>query len=128
MPIVTLYAGILGLWLLILSVRVIGKRRGGGPSLGDGGDTAMQRRIRAQANLTEYAPIGLILLWILEAGGQSALIVHALGMMLVAGRLLHGWALSFTDSSSFGRFWGTLLTLSMLAIASLLCLVSIALA
>lgn len=128
MPIVTLYAGILGLWLLTLSVRVIGKRRGGGPSLGDGGDTAMQRRIRAQANLAEYAPLGLILLWVLETAGQPAVIVHGLGIMLVTGRLLHGWALSFTDSSSFGRFWGTLLTLSMLALASLLSLISFALA
>ena len=126
MPVITIYAGILGLWLVILSVRVIALRRGGSVSLGDGGDERLQRRIRAQGNLTEYAPIGLILLFALESAQASNLILHALGTTLVVARLLHGWAMSFTTGNSFGRFWGTLLTFIMIGVASILCLLTVA--
>ena len=126
MSVVTIYAGILGLWLVILSMRVIALRRGGGTSLGDGGNEQLQRRIRAQGNLTEYAPIGLILLFALESAQTSHVILHALGSVLVVARLLHGWALSFTANNSFGRFWGTLLTFIMIGVASILCLVAFA--
>ena len=126
MSIVTIYAGILGLWLVILSMRVIAMRRGGGTSLGDGGNESLQRRIRAQGNLTEYAPLALILLFALETAQTSPVILHALGSVLVVARLLHGWALSFTASNSFGRFWGTLLTFTVIGTASILCLLAVA--
>lgn len=126
MSVVAIYAGILGLWLVVLSVRVIAMRRQGSTSLGDGGDEMLQRRIRAQGNFAEYVPLGLILLFVLESAQQPALVLHSLGAMLVAGRLLHGWAFSFTANNSFGRFWGTLLTFTMIGVASILCLVAFA--
>ena len=126
MSVVTIYAGILGLWLVILSMRVIALRRGGGTSLGDGGNEQLQRRIRAQGNLTEYTPIALILLFALETAQISDLLLHALGSVLVVARLLHGWALSFTANNSFGRFWGTLLTFIMIGTASILCVLAFA--
>lgn len=122
MSIVSLYAGILGLWLIVLSMRVIAVRRGEGASLGDGGDEKLHRRIRAQGNLTEYAPIALLLLFALESAQISDLILHGLGIVFVMGRVLHGWALSFTASNLFGRFWGTILTFLMIGVASILCL------
>ena len=56
----TLYGALLGLWLVVLSFRVIGLR--GGPGLGwlKFGYTveqALTRSIRAQGNLIEYAPM-----------------------------------------------------------------------
>ena len=56
MPITSLYSGIIGLLLVILSARVILTRRRLRISLGSGGDAVLERRIRAQGNLAEYVP------------------------------------------------------------------------
>jgi len=105
MIVTPVYAGLLVLWFLVLAWRVI-RRRGHGISLGDGGDPAMLRVIRGHANFAEYVPLALLLMAILELCNLSAYVLHALGAMLLIGRLLHGYAFSFTDKFRFGRFWG----------------------
>ena len=101
-----LYGGSLALWFLVLSARVVGRRRAG-IGLGDGGDTLMLRAIRGHGNFAEYVPLALILLAALELNGTSIYVLHGLGIALLAGRLLHGYAFSFTEQFAFGRFWGT---------------------
>ncbi len=121
LTVTALYAGSLALWFLVLSYRVVGRRRAG-ISLGDGGDPGMLRVVRGHANFAEYVPLALIMLAILELGGTPPIVLHVLGLALLAGRLLHGYALSFTQQFGFGRFWGTLLTYGVLVIEALLCL------
>ncbi|MEK6211375.1 MAG: MAPEG family protein [Pseudomonadota bacterium] len=121
MIVTPLYAGLLVLWFLVLAWRVI-HRRGHGISLGDGGDPAMLRVIRGHANFAEYVPLALLLMAILELCNFSAYVLHGLGAMLLTGRLLHGYALSFTDKFQFGRFWGTALTFVVLTVEAALCL------
>lgn len=122
MVITPLYAGLLALWFLVLSLRVVQGRIGkAGVSLGDGGDAGMLRRIRGHANFAEYVPLILILLGLLELSHFSAWLLHALGLALLIGRLLHGYALSFTAYSSFGRTAGAALTFVVLLVAGLLC-------
>lgn len=121
MTVTPLYAGLLVLWFLVLSWCVI-RRRGRGMSLGDGGDPAMLRVIRGHANFAEYVPLALLLMAILELCNFSAYIIHGMGAMLLTGRLLHGYALSFTDKFPFGRFWGTALTFVVLSVGAVLCL------
>ncbi len=121
LTVTALYAGSLALWFLVLSYRVVGRRRAG-ISLGDGGDPGMLRVVRGHANFAEYVPLALIMLAILELGGTPLIVLHVLGLALLAGRLLHGYALSFTQQFGFGRFWGTLLTYGVLVVEALLCL------
>ena len=121
LQITALYAGSLALWFLVLSYRVIGFRRSG-VSLGDGGDPVLQRVIRGHANFAEYVPLALVMLAVLELNGTSVLLLHALGLALLAGRLLHGYALSFTQKFGFGRFWGTALTFTVLIVEAVMCL------
>lgn len=121
LTVTALYAGSLALWFLVLSYRVVGRRRAG-ISLGDGGDPGMLRIVRGHANFAEYVPLALVMLGILELSGTSLIVLHGLGLALLAGRLLHGYALSFTQQFTFGRFWGTLLTYGVLVIEALLCL------
>lgn len=116
-----LYGGSLALWFLVLSVRVVWRRRAG-ISLGDGGSASMLRAIRGHGNFTEYVPLALILLAALELNGTSLYVLHGLGIALLAGRLLHGYALSFTEQFGFGRFWGTALTYGVLLVEALMCL------
>jgi uncharacterized protein len=65
----SIYAGILALLIVWLSLNVIKLRRGNKVSLGDGGFPELQNAIRAQGNATEYIPISFILLILLELSG-----------------------------------------------------------
>ncbi len=116
-----LYAGLLVLWYLLLSARVI-NRRGQGIPLGDGGDPGMLRLIRGHANFAEYVPLALLLMAILELSRFSIYVLHALGITLLVARLLHGYALSFTTQFKFGRVGGAALTFGVLLVAAVLCL------
>lgn len=120
MTITPLYAGLLAILFLALSIRVIQKRTN--VSLGDGGDPELLRRIRGHANFAEYVPLMLLMMALLEYGGAlPAWLLHALGITLVVARVLHGIALSFTAKWKFGRFYGTLLSFIVLLVLALLC-------
>ena len=62
MVVTPLYAALLALWFVVLSLHVIRCRREARVSLGDGGNGRLQRAIRAQANFAEYVPLALVLL------------------------------------------------------------------
>lgn len=89
--------------------------------LGDGGDTRLLRVIRGHANFAEYVPFILLMMAMLEIDHTSIYVLHALGIALLVGRLLHGYALSFTQRFKFRRFWGTALTWLVLVVSGVLC-------
>ena len=120
MHVTSIYAGLLALFYLVLSYRVVVMRGPGGPSLGDGGNPILQRRIRAHGNFSEYVPFILLLIGILELGHFPATFLHVLGIALLVARVLHGYALSFTESFTFGRFWGTALTFLLVLVCGAL--------
>jgi len=106
------------LLLLTLAYRVVAMRRVHKLGLGDGALEPVQQRIRAHANATEYVPVALLELLVLELLGVPALWLYVAGGTLLVGRLLHAMGLSESAGYSKGRFYGTLLTwLSMLAMA-----------
>ncbi len=67
-------------------------------------------------------PLALLMMGFLEVSRFSIYVLHALGIVLLVARLLHGYALSFTEHSSFGRFWGSTMTFIVLAIEAVLCI------
>ena len=120
-PVITaLYAGVLALILVGLAMRVIRIRRGKRIGIGDGNDDNLARRIRAHANFTEYVPIALVMMLLIELSGYSAWTLHGLGLALVAGRLVHGWSLP--AQSLVGRTVGMVLTFAVLISGALMCL------
>ena len=116
--ITALYAGLLGVVLFVLSYRVVQQRRASSISLGHKEDKVLERRIRGHGNFVEYVPMCLILLAALEMQGGPVWLVHGLGLMLLAGRLLHGYAFGFTDFSPL-RMPGAALTFTALALLSI---------
>jgi len=120
MIVTPLYAGILAILFFVLSMRVV-KLRGHGASFGDGGNPVLLRRMRAHGNFSEYVPFILLMMAMLELSRHSLYLLHALGITLVIARLLHGYALSFTEKFGFGRFWGTALTYLVMVVAGVLC-------
>ncbi|WP_404326840.1 MAPEG family protein [Aerophototrophica crusticola] len=121
LPVATaLYAGLLGLMLLMLSYLVSRQRLSKKVSLGDGGHKELAGVIRAHANFTEYVPLALVLILMTELSGQGVWQVHALGIALVLGRGLHAYGLStHPGGKSFGRMSGTMLTWLVILIGSL---------
>jgi uncharacterized membrane protein YecN with MAPEG domain len=104
-------SGILGLLLLLLSGYVIAGRVKFKIDIGDGGNEATRRRIRAQANFVEYVPIALIFVMLVESGSIGpAWLPGALGATLVVARLWHAQGLLSSSGTSAGRFMGTNLT------------------
>ncbi|NIM68909.1 MAG: hypothetical protein GTN86_00210 [Xanthomonadales bacterium] len=119
-PVTTFYAALMGLLLVYLSDRVSRHRKQFNVSLGTGSEEALERAIRAHGNFVEYVPLGLLLLMFLESDAGQDWLLHALGFMLLVGRLLHAWGMEHPDAPISGRFWGTALTWLMVLSASLL--------
>jgi uncharacterized protein len=121
MIVTPLYAGLLTLLFVLLSLRVVQFRQKG-ISLGDGGDPRMLRVIRGHANFAEYVPLALLMMAILELSRYSFYLLHAIGIALILSRILHGYALSFTPKFRFGRVWGAALTFAILVVEAVLCM------
>lgn len=121
MIITSLYAGLLAFIFLALSARVVAVR--GRVSLGDGGDPEVLRRMRGHANFAEYVPLILVMMALLEYQQIAAWQLHAIGATLVFARVIHGIALSFTRKWFFGRFFGTVLTFTLLGVCGIFCVV-----
>jgi uncharacterized protein len=116
-----LFAGLCALLQCALTILVIVRRVQSGVTLSDGGDSLLLHRIRAHGNFTETAPMALILLGLLELGGQPVHWLWGLGTCLLLGRILHGASL-LTDGALWSRLAGMVLTLTVLSVGGLLCI------
>lgn len=114
-----IYAALLTMLFFVLSWRVILYRRANTISLGDTGDKNLLKRMRTQANCAEYAPLGIILLLLCEMQGAPALALHVLGLMLLAGRVIHALGFAATPQKIILRQIGMALTFVMLLGAAL---------
>nr|WP_298686576.1 MAPEG family protein [uncultured Dongia sp.] len=117
MTITPLYAGPLALLYLILTLRVIGRRRTLLIGLGDGGDADLARRIRVAANCGEYVPLALVLMALVEIQGAPHWLLHLIGTLLISGRLLHAYGVSQSPEDYRYRSTGMVLTISALVAA-----------
>ncbi len=111
LEIAALYAGVNILILLVLAVLVVAGRRKHKISLGDAGNEDFSRAVRAHGNAAEYIPAGLVGIQILALMEPAAplWLLHAGGLSLTAGRILHGVGLH-TGVLNAGRMIGMVLT------------------
>lgn len=117
--ITAIYAAVLGLLFLPMTLRVGLYRNKSGISLGDGGDEELTKRIRAHANFTETVPIALLLIALVEMSGAGSTWIHVLGLLLVLGRISHYLQLSGLISPLIFRVLGMVATLSVYPISSI---------
>ncbi|THD82067.1 MAG: glutathione S-transferase [Phenylobacterium sp.] len=96
--------------LLILSVRVVRLRRRHAVTFGHGDIPDLAQAVRAFGNATEYIPAALIGIVVLALLGAPALLVHATGLLLFAGRVAHAWGLSRSGGASIPRAVGAVAT------------------
>jgi|TARA_R110000868_G_scaffold212302_1_gene462259 uncharacterized membrane protein YecN with MAPEG domain len=112
------YAGLLGLLLVFLTLRIVRLRWKYKIGIGDGGEHALSKAIRVHSNFIEYVPLALLLIYMVEMQQTSLVLMHGLGSALFIARVLHVFGLSKTSQTSFGRTVGTILTLLVLAISA----------
>lgn len=119
-PITAIFAGLLALMLVGVSIRVTVLRTKKKVDLFDGGDQQLGRAIRVQGNFVEYVPMALALMGLIEWMGAKPWIVYLLGIALVLARVTHAWGLY---SNAFrGRVIGTTTTWIVVAAGGLLVL------
>ncbi|MBW3805214.1 hypothetical protein EHZ47_02820 [Aeromonas jandaei] len=104
-----IYAGLLGFLFLGLSYWVVRRRIQFKVMIGQGEAPQMLAAIRAHGNFAEYVPLTLLLMALSEMAGASALLLHAGGIMLLAGRVLHAIGIQIPRAPNVPRFVGTLL-------------------
>jgi uncharacterized protein len=123
LPLVSLYAALLGLLFAWLSVRTIKLRRAMKIGIGDGSNPLMQRAMRVHANFSEYVPLTLILLFFVESSGAHQLLLHGLALSLLIGRCLHAYGVAHPKENFRFRTIGMGLTLTSMISASIYLLV-----
>ena len=115
-----LYAGLLGLMLVVLIARVALRRLKYRVGLGDGGIGDLTQAIRVHGNFTEVVPILLIMMLVMEESVVARPILHIFGVGLVLSRLLHAYGITCSPYHSFGRKTGIVLTVLLLIAGSLI--------
>jgi uncharacterized protein len=98
-------AALINLWLMIRCGRVRTKEQ---VMVGDGGNEALIRRMRAHSNYVESTAFVLILLVLIELAVGPATWLWAVGGVYFAGRIAHAIGM---DGVMQARFAGTLITL-----------------
>lgn len=100
-------AALLNIWL---TIRVGMVRRATGISVGDGGNEALIRRMRAQLNFIENAPVVLVMVGGIELARAGNPFLLGAAAIFILGRVAHGIGM---DGGPLGflRGVGTLTTM-----------------
>jgi len=114
-----LYAALLALFYIVMSFKVVGKRRQYQIGIGSNGEMALERAIRVHGNFAEYVPFALLLMFLAEYSGLAALYIHILGVALIIGRFSHAWGVRQVKEPMRFRVFGMVLTFSVMLLSAL---------
>ena len=117
-----LYAASIALLFVALSIRTLRLRRRFQVAIGPGEEPLLIRAMRVHANFAEYAPIALLLMLFVELLTRNATLVHALGVLLLAGRALHAYGVSQVRENFRYRVSGMALTFTVIISAAVILL------
>jgi len=118
MKILPIYAALLTLLYLALSIRTVRARRRARVAVGDGGNPQLLRAMRVHANFAEYVPLALLLLALLELRSAPAWLLHGLGLLLLLARLAHAYGVSQVKENFRFRVVGVFGSLATLGVAA----------
>jgi uncharacterized membrane protein YecN with MAPEG domain len=103
---------------IAIAVSVGRVRAATGITAGDGGNSDLIIAMRRHANFTEYAPLTLVIIALLEMNGAPAMAIHILAGGLVVARISHAIGMNGSEETSPARFVGTVGTTLVLLVAS----------
>lgn len=115
LPVTLTIAAAIAVVNLWLALRIVPTRLKDKILVGDNDDLRLRSRMRAHANLTEYAPFVLILMALIELAGASPFWLWVAGIAFVLARVAHGLGMDRTTSNPL-RAGGALTTWAILAL------------
>ena len=113
-----LYAALLALLFVVLSIRTLRLRRRLRIGIGDAGNEQMLRAMRVHSNFAEYVPLTLFLIYLAEVQGAHSVFIHALGVCLLSARISHAYGVSQANENYTFRVAGMAMTFTSLISAS----------
>jgi len=120
------FSSILALIFYKLSINVIKLRRKYKISLGSSKKHRdLEQAIRAHGNMSEFLPIGLILLACLEVNHIPKIIVFICGLFFLVGRYLHATSFLKEEINSSHRVLGMKITLWSIVLMAILNIVTV---
>jgi len=117
LPITLTIAGAAAILLVWLAARVSRLRRHYKIGLGDNGNEALLRRIRAHANYAENMPVFLILLALLELAGANRWALWAAGIAFILARIVHAFGMDGPSKLRLRVIGMTVSTLVLIGLA-----------
>ena len=120
--ITTLFASVLALVYIQLSLRVHQLQKLHQDSMESGDADALQSAIRTHGNFVEYVPLSLVLMALLEINDAPSLLVSALGACLFVGVGLHVKGMRDSQHGISNRVAGMkwlFLSLALLALSNI---------
>lgn len=118
LPLTSLFAGLLTLLYIVLAVRIIRLRWKERVGIGTGESLPLKAAVRVHGNFSEYVPLGLILLGLMELNGASDMLMFGLGGLLFVARVFHAIGLTKSIGVSIYRTIGVLGTFAMLLLSA----------
>lgn len=109
------WASFLMLLLFVLSGTAAGRRRRHRIAIGTDGVQELAVAVRAFGNAAEYIPAGMAALVLLAVLNAPVPLIHTVGALMLAGRIIHSVGILYMPGLSLTRAIGMTLTwLSML--------------
>lgn len=118
-----LFAALLTLLFVTLSIRVIKLRLFYRVAIGDGRKPELARAIAAHNNFAQYVPLALVMLGMIEINHAPNWLICGLGIWLVIARAVHAYGISQTSENFKFRKFGAVSTFLILFISSVVCLI-----
>lgn len=106
LQITTLYAAPLAVLFLLLWILTTKARAQANLSIGHADGSELHEWVRRHGNFTEWVPMVLILMALSELNGLGPVWLHAAGLLLLAGRILHPIGLHADRAVTIGRVVG----------------------
>ncbi len=119
MIVTSIYASILSLLFIFLTIRIIKIRRTNKISIGDGNNLILQKAIRAQSNFCETVPLTLILFFLAENNGAWFVLLNLLGILFAIGIASHAYGISQINENFRFQIFGMVITFTAITGLSL---------
>ena len=119
MKIIHLYTSLFILFYVYLSIRTIKARRSAKVALGHNDYPELLKAMRAHSNFSEYVPLSLFAIYLIEKDGAHPLLIHLLGLSLLIGRMIHAYGLSMPIENFKFRVAGMMTTFTVLIVSAL---------
>lgn len=111
-------AAVLNIWLSVRIGRIRAREK---VFVGDAGNEAVIRRMRAQANFVENTPITLILVAAIEMTGRGGVWLAPVAAVFILGRVAHAFGMdgAFKAGRPIGAATAMLIQLGLAVVAAL---------